>query len=290
MRSHLAMQMRLIIDERGTFWDVNSSALRRQYHLNDDNRTVERLLVRLVGCIALRTKGRALIAEFEPRIVSDSALAQLYYYLSDTRREPIFALSASENFTKMFPTFGDALKGISAMVASTRASNGGQCCITDLAVDLIERHSDLGELLHHRVETRATFDMERYRTLLDRRLSGRWLVLEASGTGGDFKILDCGSGYGVPTAEACRNMVGATLSDLPDQKFARWLSSSYEQSVSSSQPIYQSARTVAFWPDTGVVESEYVRLVLPLTASDGKSVLLTTSRRFSMRRLTRGAV
>ncbi len=290
MGSQIARQMRLIIDERGTFWDVNSSALRRQYHLNDDNRTVERLLVRLVGCIALRTHGRALVAEFEPRIVSDSALAQLYYYLSDTRRAPIFALSASENVTKMFPSFGDALKGISAMVARTRAPDGGQCCIADLEVDLIDRYSDLGELLRYRDETRARFDMERYRTLLDMRLSGRWLVLEESGTGGDFKVLDCGTGFGIPTPEACRNMVGATLSGLPDQNFARWLSNSYEQSISSSQPVYQSARTVAFWPDAGVVESEYVRLVLPLTASDGKSLLLTTSRRFGMRSLTRAAV
>ncbi len=276
---------RCIIDDRGRIWASASAQLRALYHLSGDNATVEAALTRLVGCIAMRHMRQGLTVELHPRIVSGRALAQLLYYLSDHQPRRVSLVVGDAKLATVYWSVGAAVTALGQLVRTAQHDPSGSCTLSDLAVELIDEDTALGQLLRRRNETAADFSLELFGRLLEQGLGGRWIALKPAGAD-DMRVVGCGTGFGIPTPDACRSLAGAMLSSLPDQRFASWLASSYANPMQARRPTYQLVRTVAYWPDAGVVESEYARLVVPVSDSDGSELLLSVSRRLGLQCLT----
>jgi hypothetical protein len=279
-----------LIDDEGRAWSVASQELRKRFHVSGSNASIARNLVRLVGCIRVRITRTFARIEFNPETVSEAALAQLFYMLFDCKVSKAGIFIGSGNVCHAVSGLPSIVRTISDVVERRKISTTIECTTTELDPNLIDQTSPFGALLRRCSELNSRFDFEDFSTLLDVELNGRWLVVEPQGSGDDMRVVGCGTGYGVPTPDFCRQLSGSMLSSLPDQKYAKWVAKSYSRAAHCDVPQFQSARSVAYWTDRGLVASEYVRLLVPMTLSTGRKALLSTSRRFSLRNLGSSSV
>lgn len=286
----LGQLMRVIIDDRGRIWNASSTELRHHFSVTGSENDVERRLVNLVGCIGWRVDRLIARITINPRIASPIALARLFYLLFDSGISRFAIHSTPTGIYRMAPSAQEAANAIKEMLAQSKISETIQYETRNLDVNLIDEASQFGVLLQRRTQTRDVFSFELYHQILDNELNGRWLIVEPQGCGADMRILSCGTGFGIPTADFCRQLPGAFLSSLPDKRYASWVAKSYERASQLDQPIFQSVRSVAYWPDKGYVEAEYARLVVPFLLENGLRAILSTSRRFGFRQLRNVAV
>jgi hypothetical protein len=276
----------MIIDDRGTTWRLPSWELRQRYFLDDSDPHHLDSLVRLIGCVGVTWTSSRTIVRLEPSVVSQISLAELMYQLYDSKPAHV-VLHRRRDGIDLLDRLGPATVAVPQILAEIDAAQPALfdgCQAVSMPLKALDPASGFSELLARTRASNGVYTAEQFAGFLRDRMNGRYAVLEPTECG-DFVFRDFGQGYGVPNETFTQSLIGRRLSSLPDGQYASWVQNAYTEAMSRSCPILQRATARVSWPTVGRYQSRYLRLVIPMRAPDGGTVLLGTSHRSDLRRL-----
>lgn len=279
-----------LIDDQGYIWDPRSQLLRRRFRLHDIRGDVATRLVQTAGCISVDVSPRAIRMHFDARNVSRVAIGGLLYFLHDHRlhlsADRVFVLTdigkagagIRGRVVEVFRTLGQAMNRLQFLADDQGMANSYR--FTAIAIDpqRARYHREFSRLLTCWRTSSGHFDGATIMPLLRYEFADRYLLMEQTPRPNGFRVLEAGAGLRIPDPHFTHRMPGTHISGFPDHRYAAWVTATYAAVSTADQPDYSDVSAQIFWPDSGLVQRNYRRMLLPWRASDGRRFLLSVNR------------
>ncbi len=103
--------------------------------------------------------------------------------------------------------------------------------------------------------------------------AGRYWIHEKIPHRRSFAITEAGPSLRIPDPNYTTQLRGTDITALPDAGYGRWVLQDFMRAAQTGQPTYDEISAHMFWPETGVIERRYRRLLLPWLNAKGRVVL-----------------
>lgn len=260
---------RWIVDDFGELHHSGSISFMEKLGSGLSGIDVETYAIENIGCIGLAMLRDRVQIRYRPAVVTERAIAGLYYWLADRPDGPISIAWFDRVWTiEQTQSHAAAMSFISYSLdtAKRRDRWGGQRLLSREARDARRRWTAatpvFGALL------RSQGDEEERRWLLNRTFSGRWTMSEYERATQVVRILDIGPGYPPLDPVWTANPKGHSFDEFPDAHYGQWIAREHQRVAETGQPCIDDVDAIVFWPRFGDVRTRYWRLILPV-ASDG---------------------
>ena len=283
-----------LIDDQGDIWDPSSQLLRRRFHLDDVQGEVATRLVETAGCISVDIFRRAIRLIFDARNVSPVTVGGLMYFLHDQHlhQSPgrVFVLKnmgadvGTANagpggpVVEIFRSLSQAMNRLQFLADDQGVSNRRRFVATAIDPARARYHREFSRLLTCWRNSSGQFDGATIMPILRYEFADRYLLMKKTTCPGGFCIVDAGAGLRIPDPQFTQRMPGTHVSGFPDHRYAAWVSATFAKVINSNLPDYSDVSARIFWPDTGMVQRNYRRMLLPWSDSGGRCILLSVNR------------
>lgn len=268
---------RWLIDDSGEVLVSGSHAIAERLGVPADGR-VEDYAVENVGCIGVSLRRGTWHVRYRPAIVSERAMAGLFYWLLDHPPRPM-AISWFEDVWRI------------ERVADTRAA------ISFLSYTMELRKKPLGsntERIQSRPSPQAQQRWDRVRdailplvatsgtstmlyALLDRCFAGRWSLIDVTEGQATAEIAHQGTGYPPLDPVFTNTAAGYRLEKLADEQYRSWINTIFREVAERDQPRFDDIDAIIFWPRFGDMRTRYWRLLVPLQRTSISCRILSAS-------------
>jgi len=274
----------LLFDDRGATWDARSVELRRRLSCPHYGGGLAADLVRNVGFVAGRSLGSDATVRLHPRVVSEVALAAVFYWLADHNPRRVLIDFEGENRPAEICT--SAAAAIARLIELTQ-QRGFSRNIAErpCSLDQLSTGSPLRGLLEIWARNEGRFNEPALVKCASRQLLRRFLVVRQSASG---RLLfdTIGDGLHVPDKSWFTSAIGHPIEDQPDTQYWLWVAKSHRATLRLNCPVLTDIDASIYWPSRGRVRRRYRRLLLPCTARDGTRFLFSANsaeRRIALR-------
>ena len=268
---------RWLIDDSGDVLTSGSQAIAERLGVPPEGR-VEDYAVENIGCIGLSLRRDTWHVRYRPAIVSERAMAGLFYWLLDHPPRPM-AISWLEGVWRI------------ERVADTRAA------IAFLSYMMELRRKPLGSNAH-RIQSRPSLQAqhrwEKVRdavvplvepsgvstmlyTLLDRCFAGRWSLIDVIKGQVTAEIAHQGTGYPPLDPVFTNHTAGYRLEKLADEQYRSWINTIFLDVAEAGQPRFDDVDAVIYWPRFGDMRTRYWRLIVPIQRTASSCRILSAS-------------
>ncbi len=276
-----------LIDDKGRAWDARSPLLRAQFGLSDSLGDITIRLIQIAGCIRIDAGKRAVHIAFNPKTVSPVAIGGLLYFVHDQHlhkhHDLVFCLSLLEDVAttarvvEIYTSIKSAANRLQFLSEEHRRGKQKRFESKLLALDRAERIPGFSHLLEAWRKSDAAYDQKTIMPILNSALRDRYCLIGPSYRGNGFAIVEMGSGYRIPLPDFATRTPGLELSAIPDAGYADWLAATYSRVMKLGRPLFEDVAAHIFFPDTGLVQRRYKRLLLPWLGQSGQRLLLSVS-------------
>ena len=297
-----------LIDGQGRIWDARSSLLAHAFQLNDQCGDVILQLVDTEGCIHLDLTARRVNVAFNPRTLSPVALCGLLYFLHDHRlhgnpnlavcltilggaapnpdpdagtdKGPGKGQSSRRNsrLVELYRSIGLAANRIQFLIGESQPATLQRFVAQPRAFNPFARSGYFAPLLKLWRTSSGHYDRDALRPVLRQNLKDRFCLIEYLPSRQNFQIAEIGSGLRIPTPRFTSQLAGAALAGFPDDRYVNWLRTSFSKVANTGDAGFEDISAKIFWPETGLVERNYTRLLLPWTTADNRKLILSANR------------
>ena len=255
-------------------WPANSIELRRRlYCINYPGQLIPDL-VRNLGFIAVDDDQDCVALSLRSSTVSRAAAIGLLYWLIERGQSRGYIRDLDGAAIELAPSLVSLVSRIGAI------GNIGSM-INRAAEKLLDHRqlipqSPLRELLRRWAEAGGKFCFEDYAAIIEEHLGNRFVLARVIDNS-RIIIVAVGDGLRIPNRSWFIKVVGSDLEHQPDRAYGRWVNDAYAQVHRSQQPAISDCDADIYWPGDGWVRRKYRRLIIPGTAADGGSYLLSTN-------------
>ena len=218
---------------------------------------------------------------YRPSIVSDRAVAALFYWLADQSPAPV-AISWFEDIWRI-----ERATSITAAIAFLSYTlELRQCRQTDDGQRIIARASPKAERRWQATrdevlacDTARPDEKSALYRLLDQLYSGRWSILGAEMQERTISIIRQGSGY-PPLDQAFRIPAGSNgyrIAEIADVGYRDWVEATALETAIIGRPRFEDVDAIVDWPHFGDMRTRYWRFLVPLEVQGSLCRLLTVS-------------
>ena len=268
---------RWLINDSGDVLVSGSSAVAEQLGVPADGR-VEDYAVENIGCIGLSLRREIWHVRYRPAIVSERAMAGLFYWLLDHPNRPMVIswlegiwrieraadIRAAISFLSYTMELRHTPPGSQAPRIRSRPSPHAQ-----------QRWDKVGGAILQLVETSGATTM--LYALLDRCFAGRWSLLDLADGSQTAALVDRGTGYPPLDAVFTSHAAGYRLENLADAQYRAWLDGVLREVADQGQPRFDDVDAVVYWPRFGDMRTRYWRILVPIQRTADSCRILAAS-------------
>lgn len=272
---------RWLFDDYGNMLMSGSTEVACGLGLTSKSATAEEYAVENVGYVAVSRHKSTIHVRYRPAVVSERAIAALFYWLGDQDASPV-AISWFDTIWRI-----ERAKTIPAAIS-----------FMSYTLELRQFHSE--NAAGNRIAVRFSSKAERrwlsarpvllalaadpasepaFHAELDRLFAGRWSILGVDTASDDVTIRRQGSGY-PPLDPAFRvngGSDGYRLDQITDQNYADWVAATALETAILGRPRFEDVDAIVDWPRFGDMRTRYWRFVIPLATAGSLCRLLTVS-------------
>lgn len=269
---------RWIVDDFGELHRSGSSSFADKLGSGLAGLDIESYAIENIGCIGLAVvRGRVQI-RYRPAVVTERAIAGLYYWLADRPDGPV-SIAWFDRVWGIERTRSQAaaMSFISYSLDSAKRRDrwGGQRLLSREAGDARRRWAAAAPVFGALLRSQGN-DEER-RWLLNRTFGGRWTMSEFDRASNDVRILDIGPGYPPLDPVWTANPKGQSFAEFPDAQYGQWISHQHRRVAETGRPCIDDVDAIVFWPRFGDVRTRYWRMILPIDTRGGLCRLLSVT-------------
>lgn len=285
-----------LIDDQGHAWDTVSSEaasrLRSHFELTGSGEVVAPYGPRTRGCLWIDLGKRFVRIALNPETVGPAAVAEADALLRNPKltfeSRTAFCLgliddqSADVRLTEIYASLAQSLNRLKFLVnegaVERETTYDDRFEAKPLTLALARRTP----MLRHLIETwrmgEREVDLEEALPRWRDELEERFTLLEQLSQGCGYGIIEIGKALRIPWHAYVPRLNGAGLLGMPDARYARWASRPYDAVLASGKPRFEEIAALMFWPNTGLVERRYRRLLLPWLDKAGRRLILSVNR------------
>jgi len=268
----------VIFDDKGELWDARSRRLALDLHASIGGEEFVDYTVRNLGFVAAKEMGASLRISLRPAVVSPIAFSALLYWLYDRPADRVLVSFCDREWThEMMRSREEAVRKLMARVDFGEGARDGDFLQESLPLDSLSRSSPLREVLDMWRASDGKFDRERLTPLLERALSGRFVLVQAIADSPSLVIKDIGSGLRRPAQHWLARSIGNRVEDQPDYAYGKWVAGTYRDVLNRREPDLGDVDAVINFPQEARQSFRYRRLLLPFVADGGSEIILCTS-------------
>jgi hypothetical protein len=267
-----------MIDDFGELHQAGSTSLIQTLGYVESGVATEKYAIENIGYVAITERISSIHIRFRPAIVSEQAIAGLYFWIFDHADRNI-AISWLEGVwnTEHVKSCSDAVSLIShTLEGLSRLGRLSGPRIINQPSDLVQ-----ARWLAHSpsiLPLLANGDIEdQLQQSLNRSFNGRWMIHLVNSAERCVNAIAMGRGY-PPLHPMYSGTAGEFSFDrLIDQEYAGWVLSSYLNSVVKYTNVFENVDALINWPRFGEIRTRYWRVLIPFHQSEASAKLLTIS-------------
>jgi hypothetical protein len=269
-----------IIDGDGQFW-VNLEKLRARFDTSVNRNDLDDFMVRNMGYVRLSVANSRVEVRLRPRLVSDTTLAALLYWLADNPTSRCIAMlhndDASIPTITILPVGNNRLMVLGQLIAASKAPETTVSRRQEIREDQLKECSSLMRSIEYWKISRGLYSDTDLEQILSETLRSRFILLRQNDTEGALIVYRVGSGLPTFAHNTLIHVVGQNIEHQPDQAYGKACSEAYVEAICRWQPLLEIVDARAFWPGHGRLRRSYVRLILPLRNKKNRIAVLSTT-------------
>jgi len=268
----------VLFDDRGDTWDAASRRLADDLHASIHGEELLEYAIRNLGFVAVKELRGSLRISLRPAVVSPIAFSALLYWLHDREADRVLISFYDRVWShEMLRSRTDAVRRLMALVEFGVGARDDDFLHEELSLESLPDTSPLHGVLVMWSESNGKYDRERLAPLLEGRLNGRFVLVEASPTQPALVLKGVGGGLSKPAEYWLARSIGHRVEDQPDYDYGKWIAKFYRKVIAKGAPSLSDVDAVIKWPEHSRQSFRYRRLVLPFAGEGSSTMLLGAS-------------
>ena len=269
----------LLIDDAGKFWKQSSTALREQLHCLSYPGDLENDVIRNLGFVGLKTLSRSAFVKFNPRNVSQVALATVMYWLEDHQPANVcLQFSGDARPDEISGSVGSTIDRIAGLLLEIEQQR--RVAVTHRNIKDISDKSPLRPVVDCWIASAGRCPVEQLKQIASAHTEGRYAVINKDEAHG-FVFAELGSGLTFLSANARRSTSSTPLAQQADSVYFSWVQMNYAHTLQSFRPDLADVDACVAWPKHEPERIQYRRLLLPCLRGDTPFLFSANSSEFS---------
>lgn len=265
-----------VFDDEGTIWHCEEDGWRQRIGNDICEGKLRFESVASFGYIEASIIRNAIRVKLCPRVVSQVALAALYYWLADNNfSSGIISVLESDWSDRIIRGRKQFFRMLGDITNGAFSDDKERFLSADLRLEQMEPTSPHGQL-YALWEQGALSDAGEVSEICGALFGGRYTITEVVASD-RLVIRKTGSGYQTYTASYLEHSCGLRLEDDPDFVYGCWVARAHRKVFASKKPVYQDIDALIRKPGQGVVRVRYRRIILPFSEPDGGEFLVSAS-------------
>lgn len=264
-----------LIDDGGRLWDVPphraTAAAQRD------------LRVETARCIRMYARNQTITIVVAPQAVSPVAISRMVEVLHNraqrTPGQPVFCLSllkpsdAAPAAVELYRCVKHVVNRLVFLAREADTRDDQRFIRRNLSSSQTVENSSSARLLAEWRRDNGNYRPDVFVPVLRTETAGRYWIHEKIPHRRSFAITEAGPSLRIPDPNYTTQLRGTDIAALPDAGYGRWVLQDFMRAAQPGQPTYDEISAHMFWPETGVIERRYRRLLLPWLNAKGRVVL-----------------
>lgn len=265
------------IDDQGRAWPEHSPEFARAVGTTRPIDEIRDLVEGTMGFIFAQPRRSGLHVRLHARKATELSIVGLMYHVCDVAIEPILISVADDGWHhKILQTQTSAVQFLQTVIDARRAySNGSESRLLSRQIQLAGRMQSLAEAARAILE--GFKSVQQMAMVADPLFDGRFTIAQQLGEGRHAVIHSMGINYRTFDPDWYDRVIGRTMLEYQDEVYGRWVSEAYSRALSHGASQLEQVDAFINWPRNYIVRSRFQRLVVPVTKSDGRRLLLAAT-------------
>jgi hypothetical protein len=275
LRGHMQHWM---IDNFGELHRSTSDSLYKSMGNVERGTAAESYAIENIGFIAITERKPSIHIRFRPEIVSEQAIASLYYWLFDFADKKI-AVSWLENVwnTEHVKSTPDAV----TLISSTMENLSRLGRLTGPRIISIPSNAVRARWREHAAHIEPFLDVGDITDGLQQDLNltfrGRWSIYNISLPVKSVTAIARGPGYPPLHPMLKGELKDFSYQKIPDRDYVQWVDATYIKIARNGDAVFEDVDAVVEWPRFGEMRTRYWRILIPFNRSAASANLLAIS-------------
>jgi hypothetical protein len=266
-----------LFDDSGRCWRLIDPGLRRSLRTDLPLSELRDFVLRNLGFVEARRWGRRLVVTFRRRIVSQTALGALMYWLYDEHWQGyiVLRLMGSATADEIIASPAALANRLRAIIVANSLDEQSRFKCWPLGETEAERTKPIKRLLElwRSSPMRSPAEIAAY---CKAWFDGRFTIVHQNATS-ELVIDETGPGYRCYDLWYVKSSAGTRLVDEPDYLYGHWVSSTYREVALVGAPQCDDVAARIEPPRRPTIEVDYRRIIVPFWTSGSGHFLVSAS-------------
>ena len=264
-----------LIDDGGRLWDVRPHRATAA--------TQRDLRVETCRCIRLDARNQTITILVAPQAVSPVAISRMVEVLHNraqrTPGQPVFCVSllkpsgAAPAVVELYRCVKHVVNRLVFLAREADSRDDQRFIRRSLSMSRTGQDRSVTRLLAEWRRENGHYRPDVFEPVLRTETAGRYWIHEKIPHRRSFTIAEAGPSLRIPHPQYPTFLRGTDIAALPDAGYGKWVLQDFNRAAQTGQPTYDEISAHMFWPETGLIERRYRRLLLPWLNAKGRVVL-----------------
>ncbi len=277
--------LHVVYDDMGEAWPVDSPDLRENLGYTKGDFDVGGFTVRCLGWLEVRHSPGRIHFRLSPPQMQPKTVDTLFRLIALAGKVDIeltvrdgegWAVETMSSQTAALDRVTDLLRG-PARPRKTRFMFDSR----PMSVLFHDKHRRLISLVQESRDLLGKADVSTALQFANADESGRTSIAMSSpgkhGAKTDWAWLHIGSALRFYTPDERARLIGTDIRHAPDKDYGEWCAHGYDRAVEQGEAIVEDCRAIVMKADGDPIDTRYRRVMIPLQATEGRSLVLVSS-------------